>query len=114
MHNSGAWCREIAESYSGVIASNVIACDKREAFAPGSEATKQSILSSHGEMDCFAEPVIGRHFAPTRWLAMTILNSVCFSCLKSESEAMHWHADANQRVVPALSRDPYRVIYRFR
>ena len=24
-------------------------------------------------MDCFAEPVIGRRFAPTRWLAMTIL-----------------------------------------
>jgi hypothetical protein len=21
-------------------------------------------------MDCFAEPVIGRRFAPTRWLAM--------------------------------------------
>jgi hypothetical protein len=24
-------------------------------------------------MDCFAEPVIGRRFAPTRWLAMTAL-----------------------------------------
>jgi hypothetical protein len=24
-----------------------------------------------GELDCFAEPVIGRRFAPTRWLAMT-------------------------------------------
>jgi hypothetical protein len=23
-------------------------------------------------MDCFAEPVIGRRFAPTRWLAMTV------------------------------------------
>jgi hypothetical protein len=22
-------------------------------------------------MDCFVEPVIGRRFAPTRWLAMT-------------------------------------------
>jgi len=31
-----------------------------------SEATKQSILSFCGEMDCFAEPVIGRRFAPTR------------------------------------------------
>src|ERR1700736_689671 len=51
--------------------SAVIACDKREAFAQGSAATKQSILSSRGEMDCFAEPVIGRRFAPTRWLAMT-------------------------------------------
>src|SRR5216684_761435 len=25
-----------------------------------------------GFMDCFAEPVIGRRFAPTRWLAMTV------------------------------------------
>jgi hypothetical protein len=23
------------------------------------------------DLDCFAEPVIGRRFAPTRWLAMT-------------------------------------------
>ena len=37
-----------------------------------SEATKQSILPLRREMDCFAEPVIGRRFAPTRWLAMTI------------------------------------------
>jgi hypothetical protein len=27
-------------------------------------------------MDCFAEPVIRRPFAPTRWLAMTISNMV--------------------------------------
>jgi hypothetical protein len=32
----------------------VIACDKREAFAQGSEATKQSILPLRREMDCFA------------------------------------------------------------
>ena len=51
--------------------SVVIACDQREAFAQGSEAAKQSILSLRGELDCFAEPVIGRRFAPTRWLAMT-------------------------------------------
>jgi len=25
-------------------------------------------------MDCFAEPVTGRRFAPTRWLAMTECN----------------------------------------
>jgi hypothetical protein len=31
-----------------------IACGKREAFAQGSAATKQSILSFRGEMDCFA------------------------------------------------------------
>ena len=36
-------------------------------------ATKQSILSLCREMDCFAEPVIGRRFAPARWLAMTVL-----------------------------------------
>ena len=35
-----------------------------------SEATKQSSLSSR-PLDCFVEPVIGRRFAPTRWLAMT-------------------------------------------
>src|SRR5882757_644678 len=33
-------------------------------------ATKQSSLPSWF-LDCFAEPVIGRRFAPTRWLAMT-------------------------------------------
>jgi hypothetical protein len=37
-----------------------------------SEATKQSSLAC-GFLDCFAEPVIGRRFAPTRWLAMTEL-----------------------------------------
>jgi len=36
----------------------------------GAEATKQSI-SFRAAVDCFAEPVIGRRFAPTRWLAMT-------------------------------------------
>jgi hypothetical protein len=41
----------------------VIACDKREAFAQGSEATTQSITSLRDKMDCFAEPVIGRAFA---------------------------------------------------
>jgi transposase-like protein len=34
--------------------NGVIACDKRGAFAQGSAATKQSILSLRGEMDCFA------------------------------------------------------------
>jgi hypothetical protein len=38
-------------------------------------ATKQSILPLRGPMDCFAEPVIGRRFAPTRWLAMTVSES---------------------------------------
>jgi hypothetical protein len=32
----------------------VIACDKRKAFAQGSEATKQSISPHKERMDCFA------------------------------------------------------------
>ena len=37
-----------------------------------SEATKQSMYPLYRAMDCFAAPVIGRRFAPTRWLAMTV------------------------------------------
>jgi hypothetical protein len=37
-------------------------------------------------MDCFAEPVIGRRFAPTRWLAMTVgagdYSAACSASLK--------------------------------
>jgi hypothetical protein len=76
--------------------STVIACDKREAFAQGSasdEAIQTSSFRGDAKasnpesrdsgsganapsrndsfLDCFAEPVIGRRFAPTRWLAMT-------------------------------------------
>jgi hypothetical protein len=58
MHSSGASRRENAMSYP-----TVIACDKREAFAQGSEATQQSSFLACGGMDCFAEPVIGRAFA---------------------------------------------------
>src|SRR6266487_1792014 len=36
------------------ISSAAIACDKREAFAQGSEATKAIHSSTSGEMDCFA------------------------------------------------------------
>jgi hypothetical protein len=39
---------------AGIAYSTVIACDKREAFAQGSEAMKQSHTSLCGEMDCFA------------------------------------------------------------
>src|ERR1700693_653939 len=52
----------------------VIACDKREAFAQGSVCDK-AIHPCSPLLDCCAEPVIGRRFAPTRWLAMTT-NSV--------------------------------------
>src|SRR5882757_7525044 len=43
-------------------------------FLPRSAATKQSTLPCCS-MDCFAEPVIGQRFAPTRSLAMTILSN---------------------------------------
>ena len=37
-------------------------------------------------MDCFAEPVIGRRFAPTRWLAMT---AGALDCSRSLSSGAH-------------------------
>jgi hypothetical protein len=43
----------------------VIACDKHEAFAQGSEATKQSSLRCRA-MNCFAEPVNGARIRATR------------------------------------------------
>jgi hypothetical protein len=42
-------------SYDSEISRTVIACDKREAFAHGSDATKQSIPSFHGAMECFSQ-----------------------------------------------------------
>jgi hypothetical protein len=35
-----------------------------------STATKQSALSFRRAMDCFAEFIIGRRFASTRWFAI--------------------------------------------
>jgi hypothetical protein len=58
LHDSGASRREIAGVWLDVIAR--------------SAATKQSIVTVALAVDCFAEPVIGRRFAPTRWLAMTV------------------------------------------
>ena len=58
MRTPGAPYRENAKLYPAVIA-----CDKREAFALGSVATKQSVLSSCREVDCFASlemPQTGR------------------------------------------------------
>jgi hypothetical protein len=69
LQTSDASRRETAELY---LDGAIIACDKREAFAQGSEATKIPV-SLFRSMDCFAEPVIGRRFAPTRWRAMTTL-----------------------------------------
>jgi hypothetical protein len=56
MQTSGKICREIANLYP------------RHCEEQSDEAIH---LSTCGAMDCFAEPVIGRRFAPTRWLAMT-------------------------------------------
>jgi hypothetical protein len=36
------------------------------------ERSDEAIQSALAAVDCFAEPVIGRRLAPTRWLAMTI------------------------------------------
>jgi len=62
-----------------------------------SEATKQSILPLRGEMDCFAEPVIGRRFAPTRWRAMTIGNSITFPRRDAPEVLTEFAASAEQR-----------------
>ena len=42
------------------------------ASLPGAQAIQTSLAA----LDCFAEPVIGRRFAPTRWLAMTAMERV--------------------------------------
>jgi hypothetical protein len=62
-------------------------CEGMSLVIARSEATKQSKLSVCCEMDCFAEPVIGRRFAPTRWLAMTTLNRYPFFRSRSLAEA---------------------------
>jgi hypothetical protein len=41
------------------------------AFFVIASAAKQSMEQQKERMDCFAEPVIGRRVASTRWLAMT-------------------------------------------
>jgi hypothetical protein len=42
------------------------------AVASSDEAIQLSVADSVATMDSLAEPVIGRRFAPTRWLAMTL------------------------------------------
>jgi len=41
------------------------------AFGGPDDKLRDEAIQLCGPMDCFAEPVIGRRFAPTRWLAMT-------------------------------------------
>jgi hypothetical protein len=62
---SGNSCREIAKSHPRH-------CKRRD--LSGEALAKAEAIHchpAHGKMDCVAEPVIGRRFAPTRWLAMT-------------------------------------------
>jgi hypothetical protein len=40
-------------------------------FAVIARSKSDQAIHSFCVMDCFAEPVIGRRFAPTRWLAKT-------------------------------------------
>jgi hypothetical protein len=42
------------------------------AFGRPDVKLRDEAIQSLWLLDCFAEPVIGRRFAPTRWLAMTI------------------------------------------
>ncbi len=74
-HNPG----EIAPRDRGLISLNVIArsdSDDVSAVAQRAKAEAIQLVSfAQTKPDCFAEPVIGRRFAPTRWLAMTISGS---------------------------------------
>jgi hypothetical protein len=73
-----------AKSYADVIASEA----------------KQSIFLFVCDMDCFAEPVIGRRFAPTRWLAMTVSRFGCFKIDMNPSQFIQCERAA-RCVVPA-------------
>jgi hypothetical protein len=55
-------------------------------FFPGAKR-RSNPVSLFRSMDCFAEPVIGRRFAPTRWLALTTLQPKSAGCLNSEQFA---------------------------
>src|ERR1700741_3626375 len=50
----------IAPREGGFMSFNVIASEAKQSISPRKE-----------RLDCFAELVIGRHFAPTRWFSMT-------------------------------------------
>src|SRR5258706_11807425 len=58
------------------------------------------------QLDCFAEPVIGRRFAPTRWLAMTLKRPRYSHGLAQENVAATLPSPANSitTLSPALSQ----------
>src|SRR5258708_32021181 len=73
MQNSGESRRGIANLYLAVIAKSTLV---RRSPAFGRRRMRRSnpaFYFAELKLDCFAEPVIGRRFAPTRWLAMTVL-----------------------------------------
>src|SRR5712671_2683892 len=76
MHDSGASRRESANARLGVIAR--------------SEATKQSILSSRGSMDCFAS------------LAMTAQRLIVCGCVKLGSR--HCEERSDEAIYPFFAR----------
>jgi hypothetical protein len=66
------------------IQSIVIACDKRKAFAQGSEATKQSI--GRQSKDGLLRGVYHRaRFRATRWLAITAFGCAYTNFIKSDT-----------------------------
>jgi hypothetical protein len=71
LQTSGASRRGIAECYPD---ETVIAATNAKRLRKGARRRSNPVLLFRS-MDCFAEPVIGRRFAPTRWLAMTTLRS---------------------------------------
>ena len=73
MQTSGRSCREKANVY-------LLFESEPKCIHVIASAAKQSMSQRKERMDCFAEPVIGRRFAPTRWLAMTLLDR-CYPIL---------------------------------
>src|SRR5882724_543738 len=57
------------------------------------EQSDEAIHSFLAALDCFAEPVIGRRFAPTRWLAMTETAAQCPSLVLQYLEHAAGHGD---------------------
>ena len=73
------WSRRGRRSATGAVSRNtVIACDKREAFAQGSDAPddrhprRNPSIRVRGGMDCFASLVVELRSRSTRWLAIDV------------------------------------------
>jgi hypothetical protein len=78
-------CQKLTGYYSRIMVSRGLKMDEYEKISRQSvwsvvwppptviarSACDEAIQSFHKKLDCFAEFIIGRRFAPTRWLAMT-------------------------------------------